>query len=129
MILPPFEIGLTSVLPVLKVNVIAFPVAPASRSRSAIVNEADWTLLPMEPDETESDGSSSELSTTIPFEESVGAPIVTPFIVTVTLVAALIGVPPKVMVIEDVPNDDALENGFGTQTSVGVTPCAKKAGG
>ena len=59
-----------------------------------------------------------------------GAPRVTPFNVTVTVVATLIGVPPSVIVIEDVPKGDALVNGCVEQVSdEGMTPCAKKAGG
>ena len=134
MILPPLKIGLTILLPVLKVNVIAFPVAPAIRSPAAIVNMLElttWTWLPIAPDATPVDRSSSLLSTIIPVVAPiVGAPRVTPFNVTVTVVAALIGVPPRVIVIEDEPKGDALVNGCVEQVSdEGVTSFAKKPEG
>jgi hypothetical protein len=90
-----------------------------------------WTWPPIAPDATPVDRSSSLLSTIIPVVAPiVGAPRVTPFNVKATVVAALIGVLPRVIIIEDVPKGDALVNGCVEQVSdEGVTSFAKKPGG
>ena len=125
MILPPFEIGLTSVLPVLKVNVIAFPVAPATRSRAAIVNEADWTWLPMEPEALPEEAASLLVETVIPVVLPVlGNPMVTPPRVTVKAVF-LAKSCAVVSITEVAPKAETAERLLCAGVMVGVTPPKK----
>ena len=125
MILPPFEIGLSFVLPVLKVNVIAFPVAPATRSRSAIVNEANWTWLPMEPEALPGEAASLLVETVIPVVLPVlGNPMVTPPRVTENSVfwAKVVAV---VSITEVAPKAETAERLLCAGVMVGVTPPKK----
>ncbi len=95
-------------LAVFRAIVTVFPGSPAFWL--ARVRETALTMPPIVPEATPDDGSSSLVSTIMPAVSPLGEPIVTPARVAVMVVAAGIGVPPKVMTMDDAPNADTLVN-------------------
>ena len=108
-IFPPLGILLVATFAVFRAIVTVFPESPALRL--ATVRETEPTMPPIVPESNPDDGSSSLVATIMPaVSPLLGAPIVTPARVTVMVAAAGIGVPPKVMTMDDAPNADTLVN-------------------
>ncbi len=108
-IFPPLGILLVAKFAVFREIVTVFSGSPALRL--ARVRVTELTMPPIVPELTPDDGSSSLVATIMPaVSPLLGAPMVTPARVTVMVVAARIGVPPKVMTMDDAPNADKLVN-------------------
>jgi hypothetical protein len=115
---------------VVKVNVAATPVLPATRSPAAMPNEIEVTAPPITPLDTALEGVGSALVFTVTSPAALAGPNVQPASVTVTAVPAesavpvtdnTMDVPPGVCGVRLVPGDD--------EVAVGVAEVEKKPDG
>ena len=124
------ELGLPPPALVVKANVAATLVLPATRSPAAMPNEIEVTAPPITPLVTALEGLGSALVCTVTSPAALAGPNVQPKSVTVTAVAAESGlpatdntmdVPPGVCGVRVVPGDD--------EVAVGVAEGEKKPDG
>ena len=125
------ELGLPPPALVVKANVAATLVLPATRSPAAMSNEIEVTALPITPLVTALEGVESALvCTVIVLESALAGPNVQPASVTVTaapvdsavpVTAKTTDVPPGVCGVIVVPADD--------EVAVGVAEVTKKPDG
>ena len=117
---------------VVKTNVAAAPVWPATRSTDAIEKEVPVTAPPITPDAVPAEAVGSALVKMImPVGlPPVAAPIVKPVSVTVTAVLAASAVPPVVMTMEVAPGACGVKEALAVESvAVGAGDVAKKPDG
>ena len=113
------------------VNVADTPALPAIQSAAAMVNVKAKTAPPIKPDVTDEDADGSALVCTVTnVFPAVGAPMVRPESVTMTIVLAASAVPPVVMMMDVVPAAPATRVvPFADNEAFGVAVEAKKPDG
>ena len=113
------------------VNVADTPALPAIQSAAAMVNVKAKTAPPIKPDVTDEDAVGSALVCTVTnVFPAVGAPMVRPESVTMTIVLAASAVPPVVMMMDVVPAAPATRVvPFADKEAFGVAVEAKKPEG
>jgi hypothetical protein len=115
---------------VVKTNVAAAPVSPATRSADAIQKEVPVTVPPITPDAVPAEAVGSTLVAMVTAPPPVAAPTVKPVSVTVTAVLAASGAPPVVMTMEVAPGACGVREAPAVDSvAVGAGDVAKKPDG